>query len=238
MSSETKFAISHSSFWNALLPMGEAYVRVQNAKLKRFAPPISSVAPPNQRGIVNEGGFLIFQESMRLSQPPSSLPAHAVEELLFRAVEYVAKLRSSARILPEELSDAGRLEAILIAERLHTFFTFEPGGVIVRPPFPGCGWLGAAEGDVLDGFTLYEVKAGQRQFRLADLKQILCYCALDFSSKTYGIEKVSLLNPRGGIVIEESLDSLCHKLSGTGSSDVLGEIIGYISEPLSRYQPV
>jgi hypothetical protein len=236
MSSETRFSTSHSSFWNALLPMGEAYIRAQNAKLERFAPALVSYVSADQRGIINEGAFLIFQEAMRLSRHPSSLLRAEVETLLYQAVEYVARLLPKGPVATEDISDAGYCDAILIAERLHAFFAEGIGDVVVRPAFPGCGWVDDAEGDVLCGSTLYEVKAGQRHFRLADVRQVLCYCALDFSSKGYGIRSVSLVNPRAGIVIREDLESLCLRLSGTGSNEVLGEIISYISEPFSRYQ--
>ena len=238
VSSETRFSTSHSSFWNALLPMGDAYVRAQNATLERFAPPITSFAPADQRGVINESAFLLFQEAMRCSKRPLSLSADLVEGFIGQALEYVARLRQTARINPEEISDLGKLDAVLIADRLYTFFSDEVSDVVVRPSFPGCGWVSDAEGDVLSGSTLYEVKAGQRYFRIADLRQILCYCALDFSAKRYGISKVSLINPRAGIVIREDLESFCRKISGTASEEVLGEIISYISEPFSRYQTV
>lgn len=216
--------------------MGEAYVRAENANLARFAPPHFSIAPAAQRGAVNEGAFLIFEEASGLSRRPSSFTGTEIEKILGRAIEYVARLRQSPSDASEEITDAGKIDAILIAERLSTFFGSEAASVVVRPKLPGCGWLSDAEGDVLTGSTLYEVKAGQRHFRLADLRQVLCYCALDFSSKRFGIREVSLVNPRAGTVIREDLESLCRKLSGAGSDDVLGEIINYVSEPLSRYQ--
>jgi hypothetical protein len=95
-----------------------------------------------------------------------------------------------------------------------------------------------AQGDVLCGNTLYEVKAGERHFRLADIRQMLCYCALDFSAKSYGIREVALVNPRSGNILREDLDVLCQKLSGASSADVLGEIVNYISEPLSPYRGI
>jgi len=238
MSSETKFSTSHSSFWNALLPMGESYVRAQNARLNRFAKPFHSAVPAEQRGVINEGAFLIFREAMRRSQHPWSLPAPAVDMLLGQAVNYVESLRQSIRVAPGAVSHAGRHDAIAIAARLHTFFGDRAERMIIKPRFPGCGWVNEAEGDVLSRYTLYEVKAGERLFRLADIRQVLCYCALDFSSKTYGIKEVSVINPRMGTFIREDLDSLCRKISGTGSANVLSEIIGYISEPLSHYQTV
>jgi hypothetical protein len=216
--------------------MGDAYVRAENARVERFARPIESLVPASQRGAINEAAFLLFEEAMRGSTRPKSLSKTLIGGILNRAEAYVARLRHTALAAGDEISDSGRFDAILIADRLHEFFADEVGDVIVRPPFPGCGWVGDVEGDVLSGSTLYEVKAGQRYFRIADLRQILCYCALDFSSKKYGISKISLINPRAGMVIREELESLCRKVSGTAAEDVLGEIVSYISEPFSRYQ--
>jgi hypothetical protein len=235
VSSETKFSSSHSSFWNALLPMGDSYIRAQNAKPNRFAASIFSAVPADHRGVINECAFLIFQDAVKLSKRPASLTASEVDFFLKQADIYVAKLRSSKSLVFGEISKAGKIDAIHIAENLYSFFLDEFSDILIKPPFPGCGWVNNAEGDVLSGLTLYEVKAGERQFRLTDIRQLLCYCALDFSSKSYGITKVSLLNPRSGAFIREDLDSLCFKISGVGSAEVLGEIVNYISEPLSRY---
>lgn len=235
MSSETRFATSHSDFWQALLPMGDNYIRSHNLNLRSFARPIFSVNAPNKRGVINEAGFLIFQESVKLSTRPRSLPSSRVEELLADALEYVAKLRQVGAVNSEELPGTGNSEATLIAERLYAFFVNERTDIIVKPHFPGCGWMSNACGDVLCGHTLFEVKAGERHFRISDIRQVLCYCALDFSAKCYGIKEVVLINPRAGNLIRENLEVLCQKLSGSSATDVLGEIVSYMSEPLSRY---
>ncbi len=99
------------------------------------------------------------------------------------------------------MANPGRHDAIAIASRLHVFFEGKAESTIIKPRFPGCGWVNEAEGDVLDRNTLFEVKAGERPFRLADIRQVLCYCALDFSAKTYGINEVSVINPRLGTFI-------------------------------------
>lgn len=138
----------------------------------------------------------------------------------------------------------GRWDAVFVAERLEEFFAkqiIESDGsaqLEIRPKLAGCGWIDAAEADVLFGNTLYEVKAGERHFRMTDLRQLLCYCALNFSSKQYEIRNAALINPRFGTLIRDELDSLCQQIAGASSADVLGEIISYISEPFSRYQSI
>ena len=235
MSSETRFATSHSDFWQALLPMGENYIRSHNMELKSFTRPLHSELPANGRGLINEAAFLIFGEAVKLSRRPFSLPSARVDELLQEAADYVAKLRQAGATDPQAFAERSSLEALQIAERLHLFLINEHSDVVVKPPFPGCGWIDAACGDVLCGTTLYEVKAGDRHFRISDIRQILCYCALDFSAKKYGIKEVALINPRAGNLIKEDVELLCQKLSGSSSADVLGEIVNYISEPFSRY---
>jgi hypothetical protein len=238
MSSETRFATSHSDFWQALLPMGDTYIRSHNLDQIGFTRPLHSTLAANRRGVVNEAGFLIFHESIKLSRRPLSLPSTRIDELLEDAAEYVSKLRQGGAVSLQELSGTGTSDALQIAEKLHQYFSNEHSDILVKPSFLGCGWINGASGDVLCGTTLYEVKAGERHFRISDIRQLLCYCALDFSAKGYGIREVALINPRAGTLIKEDLEVLCQKLSGSSSADVLGEIVDYVSEPSSRYQGI
>jgi hypothetical protein len=236
VSSETRFSLSHPGFWNALLPMGESYIRAKNAKPNRFATSFPSLVPASQRGVVNESAFLLFEAACKLSILPAQLTQKLVDQKLNEAFAYVSKLQQSGREPLQAVSVLGKYDAKAIAERLHHFFASNTDCALqLKPMFPGCGWIDSAEGDVLCGQTLFEVKAGERQFRISDVRQLLCYCALDFSAKVYGIKTISLVNPRFGVFIEEDIEVLCQKVGGTSSADVLGEIVDYISEPMSRY---
>jgi hypothetical protein len=184
---------------------------------------------------VNESAFLLFQEASKLAVGPEDLRDETADQCCSRAFEYISRLHRFPRLPLSPISKTGRSEAKVIAARLAHFFAKRHRHFEVKPFFPGCGWVNDAEGDVLSGQILYEVKAGDRQFRLSDMRQLLCYCALDFSAKKYGIETVCLFNPRTGVVIEEDLELLCQKTAGSSSADVLGEIVAYISEPQSRY---
>ncbi len=215
--------------------MGEPYIRSQNAKPVRFSTAYHSTVPAGQRGVVNEGAFLVFEDAVKRSKHPMAFSHTEVTGLLRQAAEFVATLRQSPSLFPDDISVDVQLDAVRVAEKLYKFFMTERCGLLLRPTFPGCGWLNDAQGDILCGHTLYEVKAGERHFRLADIRQVFCYCALDFSSKRDRIREVAVINPRAGTIIREDIDSLCRKVSGTGSADVLGEIVDYISEPMTRY---
>ncbi len=216
--------------------MGEAYIRAQNANPSLFTDPAPQFVPPDQRALINEAAFIAFEQALRASRSPLYLTPDEVDYFLALSAKRVMRLRQADAGASELPARAG-LEVREIAQRLFRFFRHERSNVTVRPLFPGCGWIVEAEGDILSGPTLYEVKAGDRHFRLSDLRQLLCYCALNFSSKTYEINRVSLINPRTGAFLQDDLDALCLKISGTASADVLTEIIAYVSEPISRYQP-
>lgn len=138
---------------------------------------------------------------------------------------------------PVQITVEGKKEALLLAGRLTSYFSAKPWQTLnPKPFFPGCGWIDDAEGDVLGNHTLFEIKAGERQFRSADIRQLLCYCALGFSAKLYDIDSVCLLNPRSGTFFQDDLETLCQRIAGMSAADVLGEIVNYVSEPLSLYR--
>src|SRR5579862_6297347 len=218
--------MSHSGFWNALLPMQEQYIRTYNSRLRRFGHAVVSEVPAEQRAVVNELGFLIFVSAMESRTQPHLLPAGVVKERAEEALGYVARMAHHSGAPPAHPRHVGVREATALATSLFSYFVGgDVGRVVTKPLFSGCGWLDHAEGDVLAGTMLYEIKAGERQFRSLDLRQLLCYCALNFSAKTYDIQSVALMNPRSGTYFYDSLERMCQKIAGSSAGDILGEIV-------------
>ena len=234
MISEKQFAASHPGFWDALLPFAEPYVRTKNLNAKRFEASLVSINSPVDVALINEVAFELFILSDSMECQPGSLPEEVVRHAINNVVGYVGAFHQPAGPRPK-LTKAGLQEAQRIARRLATFFApHKP--LTSRVGFPGCGWLDHAEGDVLSGSTLFEIKGGARTFRAVDYRQLLIYCALDFSSGSKAIDRICLLNPREGIYIEESVDVLCQRIAGAGAVDILADIVHYIAEPNSRYR--
>jgi hypothetical protein len=141
-----------------------------------------------------------------------------------------------SRTLLLQLDALAIREAKEIATRLYDFVRRRIAQEIqVKPSFPGCGWIEDADGDLLVDSTLIEIKAGERQFRAIDIRQLLSYCALNNSARSFKIDSVALLNPRFGTYFEEDIESLCQKIAGSSSASVLAAIVDYISEPFERY---
>jgi hypothetical protein len=152
-----------------------------------------------------------------------------IRELAAEVREYISHLDlllDYHEIQPGEIH-----ESVALGKRLRDYFRhYERGHAIVaRPQFLGCGIIDPCEGDLLAGTTLYEVKNVERDFRLADLRQLLCYCALNAASPTYKIDNVGLVNARGGVYYIVNLNALCLAAGGTSATALLSEIANYIS---------
>ena len=234
MITEKHFALYHAAFWHQLLPTAESYIRECNTESNRFERPLESSLPASERGMVNEVAFRLFAAGTRVSGGAMEVAPSDQEECIREAREHIQRMRAGKRSV--ELGGGSIDEATTLARRLEQFFSkATTGPLTVFPPFRGCGWLDTCQADALAGGVLYEVKAGERNFRSVDLRQLICYCALNFAAKAYDIRDVCLVNPRSGKYVSETLERLCQRTAGRAAVEVLGEMVEYVSEPPGRY---
>jgi hypothetical protein len=233
--SEKQFALSHPGFWNQLLPMSREYLRMANRQLERFAPPFRTRTQEYDRGLTNELAFRLFVAT-QLEGTKASLSLTSIGQAIEASLHHIRILREFGRAPVPAPTREAIDEAKQLADRLVMFFRenrFSP--VRPFPLFPGCGWIEECAGDALGSEILFEVKAGERAFRSIDIRQLLTYCALNFASKSYGISHVCLVNPRRGVFLLDALDRLCFDTAGRPHTEVLSEIVEYVSEPQDRY---
>jgi hypothetical protein len=236
--SEKSLAVGYSSVWRSLLPLGESFTRHVNSQLERFAAPMRMDAKAVRVAIVSELGFRFFSALLGGSvyrEGGVVGPIDKRESLELEAVEYIAGMQSSTDtglVTREEQSMAMEL-----ANRIQTFLSmYEPDSfVVASPSFRGCGFVDDCNGDLLVGDTLYEIKNVERQFRAIDIRQLLVYCGLAKSDGGLRFKYVGLLNARHGTFIKLSIDQVAFGLSGVSGSDLLEQIIKFISrEQTSR----
>jgi hypothetical protein len=98
-----------------------------------------------------------------------------------------------------------------------------------RPALQGCGPINACYGDFLAASTLVEIKAGDRNFRSIDFRQVLTYAILNKISNQYLIENISLINPRVGISIVLPVEEFSYEVSGRGLANLSDTIIFLLS---------
>ncbi len=215
------------------MPLADAFVRAMNVSLERFAKePIPSVGPPIRNALVSELAFRLYGDSLtnRVSlEKGSEGQADRVQHLANEVRRYISALERGGEYEDIAAYEVG--EAFALAARLDSFMkTHEIGKTVsARPKFTGCGIIDDCEADLLVGTTLYEVKNVERPFRIADIRQLLCYCALNLASREHSIESVGLVNARSGVFYRISLNALCLASSGVPAITLLSEIAGYVS---------
>lgn len=233
MISGIKLASSFTSFWQELLPTGDAFVRRMNLNKERFVVPLGSEVEAARRALVNEMGFTMFKFSISdgLSLDRTQHTKEELGRIYLHAWETVQRAHWFVDSEVNQLDETERGEVIEIARRLRHFFReFHSGKTIaLSPGFPGCGFVDNCVGDVLVEQTLYEVKAGERTFRLVDIRQILVYLALNQSSRCYEINRVGFLNPRMGVFYSLDVDELVIRVAGRPSVELLSDIIYFMS---------
>lgn len=217
-----------------MLPIGEKFVRKINIGLyERFDDYLESNIEAKRRSLVSEISFGIFRLSIKKNETiGNSFPSQALlRDLVLFSRERISKLDRKELNEIEEPSEDELSESIRLAFLIQRFFLrFEKNeNLIIDPIFKGCGFIDRSIGDVLAGNTLYEIKSGDRKFRSVDMRQILVYCALNYASQQYLLLNVGLVNPRLGIYFKIGLDEFCINQSGRNASEVLSDIVQFIS---------
>lgn len=231
MISERKFSTSYSSFWNQLLPTGDSFLRKINLTCERFCPPFETNIPPdrNKRAVINELSFRLF---MRKSNG-EKLDDKNISEIETSVRKYIVKLIRRADVSINKLSSLELDEAIELSKKLESFFRqTELKTLSFWPSFNGCGKIHKCNGDIVLSDKLIEVKAGNRKFRLNDLRQVITYLALNFSSKQYDLNTVILLNPRKGLSVEIGVEELILSCSRRKPVDVFLDIVEFVSSEI------
>lgn len=229
MISEKQFAVLYTSFWAAVLPLGETAVRRMNLRVARVFNPLQADAPAAYNGFVNELAFRLVELSYRGGA--GSVGEESVPEVYASTEGYIMRLPRASVPASRREREAAIRDAVVIGERLAGMIGDARGerSITFRPQFSGCGRLDACQGDVLIGDELWEVKSGDRQFRQTDVRQILIYCALNHAAKTRPIDRFSLVNPRAGIVADGTVTDLVHDIAGCDPGTLFDEIIEYVT---------
>jgi hypothetical protein len=229
MISEHDFSGGYSSLWHSLSPMSDGYWKVENMLVARALPPLASKSEVRMRGVVNEAAFRAFCELQNENSPVDRARALlAVDSNAAAAVDYVSRLTTRFKPEHSDFDEQCRRESAHLSLRLLHYF---PGskGTTLRPKFKGCGLLSACEGDLIEGDCLYEIKAGDRAFRITDLRQLLVYSALAYSAGELNFSRIGLFNPRTGSAWARSLDQVCSAIAGVKAADALSSLVGTFS---------
>lgn len=224
MIGEKKFIHDFNTFWNSVAPMMQQYVvNVNKYQIRNYTSPTWLTETPGDRGLVNETAYEMCVEVFN-----GTLTG---EQLFNRALE---KARKKISNLENEEVDTNinRKEVELLYQSLFNFIKDESFSfthkITFSPYFKGCGFLSPCEGDFIIGNSLYEVKAGDRNFKGIDFRQVLIYSALNYLNVSKLFDYVTLVNPRRGTVFCTSLEDLSFSVSGLSARDLIQQIQGFL----------
>lgn len=235
MISERVFSRHYSSFWDELLPFADRFIRVINVSYERyeFAPEFDGHADADIRAFINELAFELYALLQQHAQRNEFIDLLKIDtsELEKLVAQRIAALSSTTINATSFFSPAVKQEASTVAGSIKRFFDeyYPKSAITLKPKFIGCGFVDTCFGDCLADSDLLEIKAGDRNFRSTDIKQVLVYAALNSVKQDRQITNVVLLNPRRGVFYRTSLHALCVESSAQGSSAILGQIINFIS---------
>lgn len=235
MISELLFCRYFTSFWTELLPGGDHYIKLINSGLKeRYCPPLDFSEDPEKRSLINVMANELFSRIMNENLEKDVLLSLNESSKLLREIQNKSiSFLSPALTNPSSHEPINETEVkviIGICKNMISRFS-ENKNLVLSPKFPGCGLVENCEGDIIEETTLIEIKAGDRNFSILDIRQLLVYGALNYISYSpYKIEKFGLFNPRRGIQWSENIDVISNSLSGTTIGDLYTEIINYLSQ--------
>lgn len=233
MISELAFIRSYNTFWKSLFPGGEDYVRLINSALgEKFDKPLTFDDIPNRRALINGISFSLFEMQSVGEIKSNEIDKLSVDNALLKKVLLKEKKslsnlkfgeKISSKINDEELKVIKSISSRLIEQYSKKY------QLKIRPSFKGCGIIFEANGDIVYSNALSEIKAGDRNFNIQDIRQLYVYLALNHQSKDFQLTQMELCNPRTGVIWREYIDVVSDNIAGSSTIEVYNEIINFIS---------
>lgn len=231
MTSERRFASTHSAFWNAVTPMAERFVRRLNPRPLRFAYEVDTASDPGNRSLIAEVGFEVFSNHIEDGIVKSIPPSDEHIEISIARARVRLYGQTGDPSSQSSLTATDVHEAMEIGRNLWSyFFTNQLPSIELRPRFKGCGIISACEGDISSAVTLFEVKAVSRGLGVADIRQVITYLALQFAAGVPVFKSIAFINPRRGVSFEIDVAEMSNEVSGTEVYELLDDVVKYISD--------
>ncbi|MDD2892682.1 MAG: hypothetical protein PHF20_02025, partial [Halothiobacillaceae bacterium] len=206
MISEKNIAAEFKGFWSEYLPLlTPAFVRVFNeASLDDLTDHMNPEILKVPIGTSIEKHDLVAEFSFQLAKlaHESSL---CIDEIRFDNTKiseaYINTTSYMQRYKTEDgaivLNNGEISEALLIAEQYNHFIDMQNRKKVeFSPKISGAGFLGVCKADLSISDTLYEVKTVSRNISGQDIKQLIIYLELQFSTGERRLTHAVFYNPR------------------------------------------
>jgi len=228
--SEKSLATEHPNFWWIVMPRSEQMTRVLNSSRRSFSKPIASEVGSENRGLINELATRLCQQAIAHESSVKKLASDIVEKSIDAAHHFIFRFReSTSGAVDSVLSDEEVKESKAIAERLRKVLADEYPDAQMFVPIVGAGIVDDCVADGVGSECVIEVKAGDRPFRSVDIRQALVYAALlHLTSPHESPERVAVVNPRMGWIVNEPISRLLELSGGRTWSYFIAEFENYV----------
>jgi len=221
MISEISFSRGYSSFWSEHAPWINEYVNsINQGFIERLQNPIEIGDDSKHRSINNVMAFTLFKNIITKVSDNFEI---ALEESINIVKNYPRNNLESYKLTDDYKKIINNLVTRLVKRYENKNLTF-------YPQFAGCGIMDNCQGDIYYNEILAEIKAGERNLVVSDIKQIITYCALNWlSTNRINITNIEFYNPRQGILWESNLSDLFYSISSIPMEDFFDQIGKYLS---------
>jgi len=239
MISEKNIVAQFKGFWSESLPLLiPSFVRVFNeasrddlteypqSKMQRI--PIGEDI--EKHDLVAEFSFQLakFAHEKSLGVDKLRLDPSGVQEAYERTINFLQKYKSkNGKIV---LNEPEISESFALAKQ-YDYFLEHLGSddIEFNPVIVGAGFLGRCKADLSVGDTLYEIKTVSRNISGKDIKQLLIYLALQYSTGDRRWKQAGFYNPRKAQNYKFSVDHLIYKTSGgKATAELFSDIIDFL----------
>jgi hypothetical protein len=228
-----RFASRYGSYWSAVFPRLEHFVRLTNLGPKRLAPALEITFAPERQALVSETAFMLWVGSQGALAADIEKAFHAARR---RLKELVPEQQTA-----DDLSDSERLIARKMAQRLSEYVSsdLELSEIEIEPHLPGCGTVSSGVPDVVAVDTsrgrrlrtVLEVKAVDRTYRSADFRQLATYAVLLFAARHYIPDLFALVNPLRGTAVEIGVGAFFEDSAGEPPDELIQHLLAEWSDP-------
>jgi hypothetical protein len=232
MATAERFASRYASYWSALFPQLEHFVRVTNLGPKRLAPAIKISFPAERQALVSETAFMLWSLDSYSAGARKRAAGHARERLS----HLVPAEQLGVPLSADEWSVVCKL-----AKRIVDYLGTELHlcSIVVEPQLPGCGVVSGGTPDMLgtvrigekDLMAVVEVKSVDRTFRGADFRQVAVYAALLFASGSEIPDLFVVLNPLRGTAVEIGTSEFFYDTAHARADEILQRLVAEWSDP-------
>lgn len=222
MISEVNFAKNHSSFWTEYTPWSKDYVHSLNSGLvEHLYASLEEKDDPKYRSVNNVMAFTLFKNIACMNN-------NDIDNAFVESVK-ILKNYPRTNLDTYQLADPINCRTIkAISDRL--IYRYKDKNTIFYPQFNGCGILDNCQGDLFSNQTLIEIKAGDRNITVQDLRQLLIYSALNWLSGACNIYYIELFNPRTGHLWNASIQEFISSISDLSMEELFEQIGKYLSD--------